>query len=276
MPSLLVNDINLAYDTEGSGPPIVWISGTGNSRGTWRAQVEHFRASYTCVTYDLRGTGRSDAPVEQYTVAMMAQDTAGLIDALGIESAHFVGFSLGSAIVQELALARPDLVQSAVLLSTWSSSAREHHIRRHFSSRLVALQEAPIEVFRAFAFWMWSPTIVDNEPDLVERTERLFLEESSAQPRHAYENHFIADLGHETRDRLTDIRCPTLVLYGAEDLITLPSYNRTVAELIPDARIREIPVAGHLAWAERPTAVNEAIDEFLSSLVADPEQGVRP
>jgi pimeloyl-ACP methyl ester carboxylesterase len=212
---------------------------------------------------DNRGSGGSDSPQEPYTVAMMARDIEDLVRQLNLEGAHFVGFSLGSVIIQELAIRSPELVGKAVLLSTWSSSPREEHIRRHYQARLLALENAPREVFAAFAFWMWAPSFVDDEPERMAELEQYFVSVSRSQPHHAYANHFKADLSHDALDRLDQIRCPTFVIYGAEDLITLPRYNRRVADRIPGALVKEIPRAGHIAWGERPDQVNTSIRDFL-------------
>lgn len=264
MPVARINGIDIHYRVEGSGPPLVWISGTGMSGAAWhRWHVPHFRDRWTCVTYDLRGCGRSDCPDGEYSARVMADDLVGLMDHLGIDTAHMAGFSLGSATIQEFALAYPGRLRSAVMISTWSSTAREHHIRRHYESRLMALRQGPIEVFRAFAFWMWAPSMVDEEYDRVVELEKFFAGIAGARDLRGYVGHFQADLAHETRDRLADIRCPTLVLYGAEDLVTRPDYNQCVAAAIPGARAVEIPRGGHLAVIEHPDVANAAIDEFL-------------
>jgi pimeloyl-ACP methyl ester carboxylesterase len=114
---------------------------------------------------------------------------------------------------------------------------------------------------------MWAPSVIDSEPELASELERFFAEQSGSQPRHAYVNHFCADLGHETRDRLEQVACPVLVVYGEEDLITLPAYNETVARQIPHARSLRIAGAGHLAFIERPDAVNAAIEKFVERVV---------
>jgi len=261
-----VNDINLRYDVVGDrdGETILWISGTGNSGRIWEAyQVPEFSPRYRCVTVDLRGTGESDAPTDPYSVELFASDVAGLAEQLRIESAHFVGMSLGASIVQELAITRPQLVRSAVLLSTWSSTPREHHIRRWFEARLGLLREAPMSAFRRFAFIMWAPSMVDFHPEEVVELEGIFAAASSVQPPHAYINHFEADLRHDTMDRLHEVSCPAIVVYGNEDLITLPWYNRAVAERIPGCELVEIEGAGHYAFLERPAEVNRAIAGFL-------------
>jgi 3-oxoadipate enol-lactonase len=266
MPTVVVTGgLSRGYGEVGDGDPIVWVPGTGLSGHIWtRHQVPAFRDRYRCITVDLRGAGESDAPAEPpYTVALLRDDVAQLVEALGVDRAHFVGFSLGAAIVQELALSHPELVATATLLSAWSSSPREHHIRRHYESRLLALDRAPIEVFRAFSFWMWAPSFIDDEPERTAEIEQLLGEASAAMTPAAYVNHFLADLSHDARDRLPGIRCPTAVVYGAEDLITLPQYNRRVAAAVPGAELVEIAGAGHMACAERPGEVNEAIRAFL-------------
>jgi 3-oxoadipate enol-lactonase len=262
---LRAHGIELAYQVSGQGPPLVWVAGTGIGGAVWhREQFPHFADRFTCVSFDLRGAGGSDSPPGPYSVAQMAADTAGLLEGLGLERAAFVGLSLGSAILQELALARPEMVERMVLLSTWSSTPTEPHIKRWFDARLVTLRHAPRNVFAAYGFWMWAPSFVDDEPEAMADLGEFFLSISGAQPLHAYEAHFEADLAHDTIDRLGAIACPTLVLYGEEDLITLPRYNERVAAAIPGAEVRSIPAAGHMALVERPEAVNEAILGFLT------------
>jgi pimeloyl-ACP methyl ester carboxylesterase len=267
MPELEVNGVTLHYERVGAGEPIVFVSGTGVGGGIWRrAQIPRFESSHECIIFDLRGAGESTAPPGPYTVRLLAGDTIALLDALEIDLAHFVGLSLGSAIVQEVALSVPERVRSAVLVSTWSCTEREHHLRRWFEARLRTLREAPFSVFAGYSFWMWAPSIVDREPGLMTELELFFSQNSSRQPLHAYIAHFEADLAHDSADRLHEIGCPTLVIYGEEDLITLPWYNEEVARRIPGARAVAIPGAGHFAFVERPDAVNDAIEKFLAGV----------
>ena len=264
MPTIACRDIDVYYEEAGSGPAVVWIPGTGLAGATWGPQVEHFADRFRCLTLDLRGSGRTTGEDTDFTVADLAKDVAALLDAVGVRHAAVVGLSLGSAVAQELALARPDLVDRLVLLATWSSTSAEHHIRRHFESRLYALERGPLDVFGQFAFWMSSPTLYDTEPERQSAVERLLAEHTSRNVR-GTAGHFRADLTHETRERLPQISCPCLVVHGDEDLITLPRYNRTVADLVPGATLVTIPAAGHLSWLERPDEVNAVLDPFLGN-----------
>jgi 3-oxoadipate enol-lactonase len=267
VPTALVNGVELVYQVTGSGDDLIWVMGTGMSGDAWhRFQVPHFRERYQCVTYDLRGSGQSECPNDAYSVRLLADDLVALLDYLEIDQAHFVGFSLGSATLQELTLAHPKRVRSAVFLSTWSSTRREHHIRRHFESRIYALEHATLDVFNKFAFWMWGPSTVDDRFEELQELEEFLVSVSGARDVSGYIGHFAADLAHETYQRLAAIKCPVLVAYGAEDLITRPTYNRRVADAINGAKHVEIAEAGHLAFLEKPMEVNLAIDAFLGSV----------
>ncbi len=256
--------MELHYRETGDGFPLVWVMGTGMNGDAWhRYQVPEFSSSYRCITFDLRGSGRSECPDGPYSAALLAEDLVGLLDHLGVDDAHFVGFSLGAATLQELALSHPQRTRSVVLMSTWSSTAREHHVRRHYESRIYALRHADMEVFKKFAFWMWAPSTLDERyEDLVE-LEAFLGTVSGARDVSGYIGHFAADLAHETLDRLPRIACPVLVVHGDEDLITRPAYNQRVAAAIPGATLVEVPRAGHLAYLEQPEAMNAAIRTFL-------------
>lgn len=268
MPTIRTRDVEMFYCDTGSGDPIVWIPGTGLAGSMWDThQISRFSTRHRCLTLDLRGSGRTAGGALPPTVADLALDVAGMLDALDTPSAHVVGLSLGSAVAQELALLRPDLVRSLVLAATWSSTAREKHMQRHFASRLYALENGPLDVYAQFGFWMSAPSVIDEEPELQAAVEQELRRHMSTR-LDGTAAHFRADLEHETADRLSTIACPTLVVHGEEDRITLPRYNERVAARIPGAQLRSIPRAGHLLWLERPAELNGHIEEFLLAVSA--------
>lgn len=268
MPLIACDGLDLYYDDVGSGPTLLWIPGTGLRGRTWEHQVAVFADRFRCISVDLRGSGDSTGADTDFTVTDLASDLAQLVDALEVTKATVIGLSLGSAVAQELALLRPDLVNGLVLLATWSSSSQEHHLRRHFESRLYALEHGPIDVYAQFAFWMSSPWLYDHEPELQAVVEERLRGHMSASPS-GTAGHFRADLKHETRDRLPKIDCPCLVVHGEDDLITLPWYNETVARLVPKATRVTIPRAGHLSWLERPDALAAHLEHFLARVHPD-------
>ena len=117
----LPTGIDMYYEVEGSGDPLVLIMGTNADHTTWAAQVESYRDSYQVITYDARGTGQSThpEPLEDYSMKILADDAAALLDEIGVSSAHVSGLSLGSATAQELAINHPGKVETLQLHCTW-------------------------------------------------------------------------------------------------------------------------------------------------------------
>jgi pimeloyl-ACP methyl ester carboxylesterase len=124
MPKVKTNRIEMNYQERGSGDPLICITGVTAPGGVWDAHAQAWEKHFRCILGDNRGVGETDKPVGPYTTDMMADDYAGLMDALGIKKARVVGCSLGSVIAQKLALRHPDKVQSAILMCTWARQDR--------------------------------------------------------------------------------------------------------------------------------------------------------
>ena len=120
----LATGIKVYYEIEGQGEPLLLIMGTAADHNTWSAQVSAYRNHYAVITYDARGTGQSTHPQgkEEYSMQILAEDAAALLDQLDISRAHVSGLSLGSATAQELAINHPDKVASLQLHGTWGFS----------------------------------------------------------------------------------------------------------------------------------------------------------
>ena len=119
-----VNGIDIYYEIHGSGEPLLLIEGLGYSAWMWYKQIPTLSEQYKVIVFDNRGAGNTDKPDSEYSIEIMADDAAGLLRTLGIESAHMLGVSLGGFIAQELALRHPDMSKSLTLVSTNSGSPR--------------------------------------------------------------------------------------------------------------------------------------------------------
>jgi pimeloyl-ACP methyl ester carboxylesterase len=218
------------------------------------------KAGYETVTFDNRGIPPSDSPAGDYSIAEMVADAVGLIEALDLGPCHLVGASMGAMIAQELALARPDLVRSAVLLATRS---RADVFRRTQSAVDRALRESgarlppKYEAVRT-ALEMLSPRTL-NDDDAIS----TWLDVFELSGGTAYGQLAAVEAQGDRRAALRGITVPCRAIAFSDDLNCPPHLVREVADAIPGCDLVEIPDAGHIGYLERPDALNAAVIQFL-------------
>jgi pimeloyl-ACP methyl ester carboxylesterase len=263
MPKVRVGSLDLGYEETGSGDPVLLVNGTGESGQTWLAQVAALAVRYRCVAIDNRDTGQSSYVNEPYTPREMAEDLAGLIDGLGLGPTHVVGYSLGGAAAQELAIGRPELVRSLVLLSTWARSDEWFKAEmRNWAALRTLYWDDEAAFLDALLPWIFSPASYAT-PGLIEGYVTLGQMREPLQRPEGFMRQLDADMAHDAEDRLGRVRAPTLIIVGEDDLCTPPRYARGLAELIPGSALVTVPSAAHGALWERPDDVNGAILGFL-------------
>ena len=195
----LPTGINMYYEVEGQGEPLLLIMGTAADHNTWSAQVSAYRGLYMVITYDARGTGQSTHPqdVEDYSMRILSEDAAALLDKLGIHKAHVSGLSLGSATAQELAINHPNKVASLQLHGTWGFSD-EWFVRMIDTNEYPVLRGDFEMYIRTALLWVASPAFINDQSDDVSAFERGFILENPYPPsRHGMLGHFHADKTHE-------------------------------------------------------------------------------
>jgi pimeloyl-ACP methyl ester carboxylesterase len=141
----------------GEGPEVLLIGGLGDTVESWQFQLDGLRDRYRLTAFDNRGAGRTAMPDGRLSAAMMADDAAGVLRALDIRSAHVAGFSMGSAIAQELALRHPELVRSLVLVSTYARPDALFRAQLNFWRWLPAAAPSERAFFDAFFTWVYTP-----------------------------------------------------------------------------------------------------------------------
>lgn len=261
----LADGATLHYETRGSGAPVLLITGTSASIPLWTDVVlDALAQQHQVVAYDHRGMGGSSPAPGPVTAASLAADAAALLDGLGVGPAHVIGWSLGSAVGQELALARPDLVASLVLYGTW---ARPDGFQTAVFTGLRApwaygdMQSALGALGIAF-----SPQMLDH-PDF----EAILGSFLPAFPQTAEQvamtvAQWDADLTHDTVDRLAAIACPTTVLVGEQDMLTPHWQSQKVAESIPGAAFELLtgPGSSHGLHLERTEEWLDVVGKHLA------------
>ncbi|MFF8936077.1 alpha/beta fold hydrolase [Streptomyces paradoxus] len=259
------NGIRIAYERQGRGEPVLLIMGSGAAGRAWTMhQTPALNAAgYETITFDNRGIAGSDAPPGMYTLDELVADTAGLMEALGLGPCRVVGTSMGAMIAQELALGRPDLVRSAVLIST---RARSDALRRAQSAADRALRESGLTLPASYealrtVLEMMSPATLNDEAAV--RTWLEIFELSGGSAKAAAGQDGVSESLGDRRDALQGVTVPCRVISFSDDLICPPHLAGEVADAIPGCDLVEISQCGHLGYLERPDAVNAAIVEFL-------------
>lgn len=258
-----VNDITVAVQEFGEGEPLLIINGTSQSLGFWTETALVWANRFRVITYDLRGMGGSERGSGALSVASLAADAQGLLETLNIERAHVLGYSLGSAIAQELALAAPNRVASLVLYCTWG---RTDGFQRAMMTGLAhPWRTGDVEAALGALGVAFSPQLLDNPEFGVLIEQLLPLFPSTEQQIRTCAEQWDADLAHDTLDRLSEITTPTLVIAGEQDLLTPPWHGRQVADVIPGARHHLFtgPGSSHALGVERAEEFVPMVLEFL-------------
>jgi pimeloyl-ACP methyl ester carboxylesterase len=258
-----IGDVAVAVQEYGEGEPLLVINGTSQSLGFWVDMAGVWAARHRVITYDLRGLGGSERGTGQMSVASLAEDARALLDALEVDRAHVLGYSLGSAVAQELALAAPEKVASLVLYCTW---ARTDGFQRAMLTALAhPWRTGDLEAALGALGVAFSPQLLDS-PDFAELIQQLLpLFPSTEAQIQATADQWDADLAHDTLDRLGQITAPTLVIAGEQDLLTPPWHGRQVADTIPGARHHLFtgPGSSHALGVERAEEFIPMVAEFL-------------
>jgi pimeloyl-ACP methyl ester carboxylesterase len=255
--------VTLNYEISGEGEPLLLIMGTSGSILLWGELVQRLAQNYRVIAFDNRGLGGSERGEGEISVASMAEDASALLEALDIPRAHVLGWSLGSAVAQELALAHPEQVATAIMYATWARcDGFQRSVMAAFRHPYATRNMEAVLAVSGIAF---SPQLLDH-PELDTMLEPLLaaFPQTEDQMQVTVEQ-WDADLLHDTLDRLGDITAPTLVIVGEQDLLTPPRQAKAVADAIPGARFELLtgPGSSHGAHIERPEDVVAIVTAFL-------------
>jgi pimeloyl-ACP methyl ester carboxylesterase len=256
----------------GSGPPIVFVHGLSGSWQNWLEQLPVFARDHRVIAFDLPGFGASEMPAQEISIAGYARWLDALYDAVGIDSAAVVGNSMGGFIGAELAIAFPARVQRLVLVSAAGLT-----IEHQRDERVLAILRTLDKRLAAYAGWLGTRSealtrrprarrmifgLVAHRPDLLPAP--LIAEQIRGSGKPGFVPALDALTNYPIRDRLPEIACPTLIVWGTEDKLVPVRDADEFARLIPNARKVVWSQTGHMAMLERPAAFNRLLDAFLA------------
>jgi 3-oxoadipate enol-lactonase len=260
------NGQELYYEIHGDGPPLVLVMGIGYDSSLWTLQqVPVLSTRFRVVLLDNRDAGRSSRADHHYTIADMADDVAGLLDALDIQRTHLLGLSMGAMIGIDFALRHRDRLDRLVLAGPGAAPARSA-VDPISIWNWVKANDPSGEVFGAQQFtWLFSSAFLRNRQAVQDTIALLASNPNPVEPE-AYDRQAQAYLRFDALDRLDGITAPTLVIVGEQDLLSPPWVAREVAGAIPGARFELITGDGssHVVALERPDDFNQLVSNFLA------------
>jgi len=258
MPRVITNngyDIGYAQSGSGDAIPIVFLHGVGSDKSVWHPQLDYFGAGRRAIAFDYPGYGDSDPAPSGTTRDDFASAIISAMHELGVDRAHICGLSLGGVVAIAMHHAAPERCASLVLADTFAVHPEGRAIYDRSvaaSSDLRSAAEGRVDVLLA------QPAMPAIRREVVETMARI----DPASYRVAARAVWLAD----QRERAQDIKVPTLVLVGSEDLVTPIDLSSELVDLIPDARMQVIAGAGHLTNLEKPAEFNTVVGQFIGDL----------
>ncbi|MGH7916211.1 MAG: alpha/beta fold hydrolase [Candidatus Binataceae bacterium] len=259
-----INGLEFAYELRGAGAPLVMIHGAQGDQSMFDGMAGLFANHFRVLTFDQRGSGLSDKPDMNYSIGLLADDTAALMDHVGFSAGHVIGVSMGGTIAQELALRHPPKVRSLVLGCTTPGGSKAIRIGGNAFTAAYSTQPMPAEERgRALVEAAFTKGYIEQHPEIIP----AMIEARRRRPLDpdALDRRMKAVLRHDAYDRLPQISCPALVITGREDVLIAWENSRILAERIPGAQLVVIEAAGHCFWLEQPELAHKAILRFLVS-----------
>ena len=263
MPTVQANGIDINYESQGDGEPIVLIPYLAADQACYAFQVAEYAKHFTCFSVDLRGAGLSSKPEGTYTTALLADDVAAFMQAVGIDSAHVFGLSLGAAAGMWLAAKHPARVRSLSLHSAWHRT--DPFLRVVLEGwRIMAqgLGSVTEMVIKGIFPWCLTPELYATRPEYVDSLAE-FVRGRPMPPVDAFLRQSEAVLTHDAQEVLGSIQAPTLLTFGRHDAVTSTRFADPIREAIPDCDLVVFEDCAHAPIYENVGDFNQKTLAFL-------------
>jgi pimeloyl-ACP methyl ester carboxylesterase len=263
MPDVEVDGVKINYDVQGEGEPLVLIPYTSADHACFAFQLPSYTEHFSCIAVDLPGSGESDKPAGPYSTEGYADQLAAFLGAIGLERAHVAGMSLGAAVGIHLAARHPSRVRSLSVHSGWHASDDYLSIVvdqwRTLASTLPTIADV---VIQGIFPWCFTPEMYVERPEFVDTLED-FVRGRPAQPADAFLAQIEAVLAHDTSAVLGEIDVPTLITFGARDLVCSTRFAEPLRTGIAGSELVVFDHLSHAGLHEDPETFNRATLDFL-------------
>ena len=267
-----VEDIEIEYkvfenkstsDNEAKGKiPLLFVAGLRVTMDMWPPTIlyELVRSNHKVIVYNNRGTGNSSDGTKEYTISQLAKDAAGLLDVLGIDKAHVIGWSMGSYIAEELALLYPDKISSLILYGAGPGGDKAIPSSAELMRTLGGVSGTPEEQAKQILSFFFPQSWLTNNPEYINHFP-LLKSTVSMETTQRQAQAIVGWTG--IYNSPTVITQPTLVLMGTDDLITTPKAALSLVEKIPLVSLVQVKDAGHGWMYQYPEKFSKVVKTFL-------------
>ena len=263
MPIVQANGIDINYEVQGEGEPLILIPYLAADQACYAFQVPEYAKHFRCYSVDLRGAGLSGKPDGTYTTELFADDVAAFMDAAGLGSAHVFGLSLGAAAGMWLAAKHPDRVKSLSLHSAWP--ATDPFLRvvvEGWQVMAEGLGSVTEMVIRGIFPWCFTPELYAARPEYIDSLAD-FVRSRPMPPVDAFLRQSGAVLAHDARAVLGSIQAPTLLTFGRHDVACSTRFAEPLSSAIPDTELIVFEDCAHAPIYENVEDFNHRTLEFL-------------
>jgi 3-oxoadipate enol-lactonase len=263
MPQVDVDGLTINYDVQGEGDPLLLIPYLAADHACYAFQLPAYTERFSCISVDLPGSGESDKPQGPYSTPVYADQLAAFLGAIGVERAHVAGVSLGAAVGTQLAARHPERVRSLSLHSAWDrTDAYLRAILNLWASLANAVPAVADVVIGGIFPFCFTPEMYSQRPEFVQALDD-FVRGRPVQPRQAFLWQTEAVIGHDASGVLGDVRAPTLLTFGAHDLVTSTRFAGPLTSGIAGSELVVFEHLSHAALHEDAEAFNRATLDFL-------------
>jgi pimeloyl-ACP methyl ester carboxylesterase len=263
MPVVQANGIEMYYEVQGEGEPLVMIPYLAADQACYAFQVADYAKHFSCYTVDLRGAGLSGKPEGEYTTELLAADVAAFMEAAGIERAHVSGLSLGAAVGMWLAATHPAKVRSLSLHSAWDVT--DPFVRVAVESwRIMArgLDSVTEMVIAGIFPWCFTPELYAARPEYIDSLAE-FVRSRPMPPVDAFMRQSGAVVAHDASAILGAIQAPTLITFGEHDMVTSTRFAGPLSDGIAGSQVVVFANAAHAPIYEITEEFNQRTLDFL-------------
>lgn len=258
-----IGDIVLNVEERGSGPAFIFIPGLVGLLNAWEFQLAHFSKRFRCISFDHRGTGDSDKPLDSYSTAAISRDVIGLMDTLGIDKAIVAGTSTGGCVLQNLCIDHADRLRAAIFSNTWVK-ADEYITRVQMTRKRIALAYGPEEYVKVSSLFTNGAMQFRYDLDKVMELEARALR--TVAPVEVLAGRLDMTMAHDRTAELGTIGTPSLII-GTRDDATVPFYqSEDLHKAVAGSRLVIVEEGGHYSYRRHWQEWNRIVDGFLAGL----------